>query len=128
MELIENPNMTATEVIEAEKRMLSVPAEWLSLKRSRHILLETQFAALVNRLAAMEAPLSAHTTAADIRKLAAHMQEVADAVDCYFTRIGSELAWNAPCSVQRSLFIATIDGNAIHEITRVADLLAEDEA
>jgi hypothetical protein len=99
--------------------------------RSRHILLETQFDALVNRLATLRPPLTANTTSSEVRALADHLLEIAAAVDYYIGRVGRELAYNAPCAIESGLFVdqlrGALEGNATFEINRVADILAEDE-
>lgn len=98
---------------------------------SKHILLETQFDALVNRLATLRPPLTANATSTEVRALAEHLLEIAAAVDYYIGRVGRELAYNAPCAIASGLFVdqlrGALEGNATFEINRVADILAEDE-
>ena len=100
-------------------------------RHSRHILLETQFDALVNRLATLRPPLTANATSTEVRALADHLLEIASAIDYYIGRVGRELAYNAPCAIESGLFVdqlrGALEGNATFEINRVADILAEDE-
>jgi|ERR1043166_107112 hypothetical protein len=84
--------------------------------------------ALVTRLAALRVPrIVGEPDGADMRTLADHMIEVADAVDAYMEAIGRELAANAPCPIDTALFkrplFAAIDGNALFEAHRIADRL-----
>jgi len=93
--------------------------------------LDISHQAMVARLAALRVPhIVGAADGADLRNLADHMIEVADAVDGYMEAIGRELKANAPCAIDRSLFVrplyCAIDGNALHEMHRVADLLDED--
>jgi len=86
---------------------------------------------MVARLAALRVPhIVGEADAPDLRNLADHMIEVADAVDGYMEAIGRELKANAPCDIDRSLFVrplyGAIDGNALYEMHRVADVLDED--
>ena len=86
--------------------------------------------AMVARLAALRVPhIVGEADGPDLRNLADHMIEVADAVDAYMEAIGGELRANAPCDIDRSLFVrplyCAIDGNALYEMHRVADLLDE---
>ena len=87
--------------------------------------------ALITRLAALRVPrIVGEADGADIRTLADHMIEVADAVDAHMEAIGRELAANAPCAIDTSLFkrplFAAIDGNALFEAHRIADRLDSD--
>ncbi len=87
--------------------------------------------AMLARLAALRIPhIVGEADGADIRNLADHMIEIADAVDAYIEAIGRELRTNAPCEIDNSLFarplFAAIDGNALYEAHRVADRLDED--
>ena len=84
--------------------------------------------ALVTRLAALRVPrIVGEADGADIRTLADHMIEVADGVDAYMEAVGRELAANAPCAVDTSLFkrplFEALDGNALFEAHRIADRL-----
>jgi hypothetical protein len=88
--------------------------------------------ALIARLAALRVPrVVGEADGADIRNLADHMIEVADAVDAYMEAIGRELAANAPCTVDVELFrrplFAAIDGNALFEAHRIADRTDADQ-
>jgi hypothetical protein len=100
-------------------------------RASHMLLLETQFDAMVNRLAVLRPPVTDNAGPEEIRALVIHMREIADAVDYYFERIGGELAMNAPGRVDISLFMrqlhGAIDGNAVSEINRVAALIEENE-
>jgi hypothetical protein len=87
--------------------------------------------ALVTRLAAARIPrIVGAADGADIRNLADHMIEIADAVDAYVAAIGRELCANAPCEVDRTLFahplFGAIDGNALYEAHRIAERIDAD--
>ena len=97
----------------------------------RFCSLDLSHQAMVARLAALRVPhIVGEADGPDLRNLADHMIEVADAVDGYMEAIGRELGANAPCEIDRSLFVqplyCAIDGNALHEVHRVADRLDED--
>lgn len=93
----------------------------------------TAHAELTARLAALKPqPIPTYPDPEDFIERAAHMRDLALAVDAYILALGRDCEENSPSTIDLSLFTApltnTLDGNALWELENVADELREEMA
>lgn len=92
---------------------------------------EASWRILLGRLEALRSPrIIGEPDGEDLRDIAEHMIEVADAIDTYFEQLGRMVQGNAPVKIDIKLFqhpcFDAIGGNATWEINRAAEALDED--
>lgn len=83
-------------------------------------------AILIQRLAGLQVPqIYGAADGNDIRALAAHLTEVADAVDAYVMAVGRLAKSECPCLIDLDYFggqlFAALQGNATFELNAAAD-------
>lgn len=86
---------------------------------------------LLERLQSLQCPIIVgQADGEDMRRIADHMIEVANAVDAYFEAIGGVVASNSTVAINRGVFAHSVfqalDGNATFECHRAADALDEE--
>jgi hypothetical protein len=87
---------------------------------------------LIARLLSLRVPrIVGEADGPDVRALSDLVVEVADAVDVYLEAIGREAGSHSPSGIDRSLFrkvlFGALEGNALHELHRIADEIDESQ-
>jgi hypothetical protein len=101
------------------------------VKAGRSLPLAVAYSDLVTGFLALRAPrIPVSPDPHHLLNIADHLREIAAIVDRYIEAVGSEIKSNSNVCVDGSLFdrqlFGALDGNALFEIQRAAEAIAED--